>query len=172
MKNRYLNEEGEFIVRCSQLGNIMASPKKDELSVGAKTYVKNAFKETYLEYQLSIENKKLDKGILMENEAIRLISEKYKEPYIKNEERRSNGFIIGTCDVNHIDKIRDTKCSWDKTTFPLLPEDGKSSTYEWQGRGYMMLWNKEQFFLDYCLVDTPESLLKEWDDINLHQVSN
>ena len=35
--NSYLNDEGEFIVRCSALGSVMASPSKNELSVGAKT---------------------------------------------------------------------------------------------------------------------------------------
>jgi hypothetical protein len=171
MKNKYLNEEGEFMIRCSALGSVMASPKKAELSVGAKTYVKNAFKETYLEYETIIESPKFDKGNMMENEAIELISLKYGEPYVKNEEARTNGFIKGTCDVEFGNKIRDVKCPWNKSSFPLMPEDAKSTNYEWQGRGYMMLWDKEEFYLDYCLMDTPRELVPNWEGKDLHIAS-
>ncbi len=170
--NSYLNDEGEFIVRCSALGSVMASPSKNELSVGAKTYVKNAFKETYLEYKNVIESVKLDKGNLVEDEAIELISVLYNEPYVKNEELRTNGFIKGTCDVEYQNKIRDTKCSWSKSSFPLFREDGKNTGYEWQGRGYMMLWNKDEFYLDYCLMDTPEDLIPNWERLDIHQASH
>ena len=167
-KNNYLNKEGEFIVRCSALSSVMASPKKIELSVGAKTYVKNAFKETYLEYKNIIKSPKFDKGNIMEEQAIELISELYNEPYEKNEEERTNGFIKGTCDVSFENKIRDTKCPWSKVTFPLFEEDAKSTVYEWQGRGYMMLWNKDEFYLDYCLMDTPEELIPAWENEEIH----
>jgi len=168
MKNRYLNEKGEFIVRCSSLGNVMASPKKNELSVGAKTYVKNAFKETYLEYRTVIEGPKLEKGNIMEEKAISLIAYKYGEDYVKNDIMISNGFIQGTCDVAFGNKIRDVKCPWNKSSFPLMPEDAQSTNYEWQGRGYMMLWNKEEFYLDYCLMDTPRELIPSWESDELH----
>jgi len=171
-KSKYLNEEGEFIVRCSALGSVMASPNKAELSVGAKTYVKNAFKETYLEYEIFIESPKFDKGNMMEEKAIELISELYKEPYIKNEVERTNGFIKGTCDISFLNKIRDVKCPWNKSSYPLIPEDGKSPIYEWQGRGYMMLWNKDEFYLDYCLMDTPRELIPAWEGEDLHTASD
>ena len=166
--SRYLNSDGEFVVRCSALGDVMASPDNLKLSVGAKSYVKKAFKETYWKYDKIIEGAKLDKGIFMEEKAIELIAKYYGEPYVKNEEKRTNSFIIGTCDIAYDNKIRDVKCSWSKDTFPIQPEDAKSSKYEWQGRAYMMLWNKEEFHLDYCLMDTPKTLIPVWESNDLH----
>ena len=53
-----------------------------------------------------------------------------------------------------------------------MPEDAKSTGYEWQGRAYMMLWDKEEFYLDYCLMDTPEKLIPKWENKQLHQMSH
>ena len=170
--NSYLNSDGEFIIRCSALGQVMASPNKNDMSVGAKTYVKNAFKETYLQYRTVIKGAALDKGNLVEDEAIQLVSNLYNEPYVKNEELRTNGFIKGSCDVEYQNKIRDIKCSWSKSSFPLFREDGKNTGYEWQGRGYMMLWNKDEFYLDYCLMDTPEDLIASWERLDIHHASH
>ena len=170
--NKHLNDKGQLIVRCSSLGSVMASPNSDKLSVGAKSFVKNAFKETYLEYEESINTIQMSKGKIMEDEAIRLISLMYEEPYIKNEDNLSNGFIKGTCDVHYMNKIRDTKCPFSKKTHPLLPEDGEDSGYEWQGRGYMWLWNKDEFYLDYVLVDTPEDLIPKWEPMSIHRVEH
>ena len=171
-KSNYLNKEGQFFVRCSALGTVMASPSKLEISVGAKTYVRNAFKETYLEYENIIESPKFDKGNFMEEQAIKLVSDYYEEPYEKNEEKRTNGYISGTCDIAYGNKIRDIKCPWSKVTFPLFEEDAKSTQYEWQGRGYMMLWNKDFFYLDYCLMDTPKTLIPAWEGSDIHTVLN
>lgn len=168
-RNRYINEDGEFIVRASALGNCMASPNKTELSAGAKTYVKTAFKETYLNYSEELDLKQLDKGIVCENEAIKIVSKFYNEPYVKNEDRFTNGYIKGECDIAYKDKIRDIKCSWSKKTHPLTPEDAKSTKYEWQGRAYMMLWDKNNFYLDYVLMNTPDHLVPKYEDYELHR---
>ena len=34
-----------------------------------------------------------------------------------------------------------------------------ANDYEWQMRGYMMLWDCDTAIVDYCLVDTPEHLI-------------
>jgi hypothetical protein len=147
----------------------MASPNKDQLSAGAITFVKNAFKETYLGYEPDYQSDAMSKGVFMEGHSIELLSRFYNEPYEKNEETRTNGFIKGTCDIAFENKIRDVKTSASKKTFPLLPEDAKNTKYEWQGRAYMMLWDKDEFHLDYVLVDTPDSLIPKWESLDLHK---
>lgn len=167
--NRYLNDQGEFIVRASSLGDIMASPKETKLSAGAITFVKNAFRETYWGYEPDFQSDAMSKGVICEPISIELLSRYYNEPYEKNEETRSNGFVKGTCDIAFENKIRDVKTSASKKSFPLLPEDARNTKYEWQGRAYMMLWDKEEFYLDYVLVDTPDSLIPKWESPDLHK---
>jgi hypothetical protein len=45
------------------------------------------------------------------------------------------------------------------------------SAYEWQMRGYMLLYDREQWWIDYCLVDTPDDLCK-FEPVELHFVSH
>ena len=103
--NRYLNDQGEFIVRASSLGDIMASPKETKLSAGAITFVKNAFRETYWGYEPDFQSDAMSKGVICEPISIELLSRYYNEPYEKNEETRSNGFVKGTCDIEIIKLI-------------------------------------------------------------------
>jgi hypothetical protein len=175
-KRHWLNEDDELILRPSKIADVMASANKNELSAGAKTFLINAFKETYWGYEDGIEGEALSKGIAQEEDAIELVSKFYKEDYTKNEERRSNGFIRGTCDIFHeefgLKKIRDVKCSWSKKSFPITKDQARNTKYEWQGRAYMWLWDADEFHLDYCLMPTPESLLKPWENKDLHNVDD
>ena len=66
-----------------------------------------------------------------------------------------NSYVIGSCDVELTDAIIDTKCSWNIKTLQSNI-DGICKDYEWQGRGYLMLYNKPKFILFYGLMDTPE----------------
>ena len=90
--------------------------------------------------------------------------------YLKNTERLSNIFITGECDINAEDKIIDIKTSWSLETFPPSPEDINNKDYEWQLRAYMWLYNKPKAELAYCMVSTPDYLLKDWDNLDIHKV--
>ena len=46
-----------------------------------------------------------------------------------------------------------------------------ANDYEWQMRGYMMLWDCDTAIVDYCLVDTPEHLIG-YEQRELHIVSH
>lgn len=83
-----------------------------------------------------------------------------------------NEFIQGTCDIDTGKKIIDIKSSWDKKTFPKLPEKAYDSDYEWQVRGYMWLYNRESAEVAHCLVSTPEHLLNDYDNLTLHDCDN
>jgi len=159
-------------IRSSALGKIMTNPRKktEVLSAGCKTYIKELVKEDLFNYKSTIDSKYLTKGIDMEDTSIDLYNEVHGTLYLKNTERLSNEFITGECDINAEDKIIDIKSSWSLETFPASPEDVNNKDYEWQLRGYMMLYNKPKAELAYCMVSTPDYLLKEWDNLDIHKV--
>lgn len=67
------------------------------------------------------------------------------------------------------------KAAWSVASFPLCEEDIASTqraVYEWQFRGYMWLWDADVWYGQYCLVDTPESLLGGFEPLPLHIVSH
>lgn len=160
-------------IRASSLGLIMTEPKlkTEVLSVGAKTYIKKLAREFVYNFEEDISSKYMDKGIIVEDTAIALYNRVFFTDYKKNEERKTNDWITGECDIYTGKKIIDIKSSWSLATFPVLSEDGIDKQYEWQGRAYMMLWDCDYFENAYCMVSTPEELLR-YDQEDLHYVDN
>jgi len=163
-------------IRSSALGKIMTNPRKksETLSATCKTYIKELVKEDLFGYKSTIDSKYLTKGIDMEDTSIDLYNEVHGTLYLKNTERLSNEFITGECDINAEDKIIDIKSSWSLETFPASPEDIDTvkTGYEWQLRAYMWLYDKPKAELAYCMVSTPDYLLKEWDNLGIHKVDS
>jgi hypothetical protein len=166
----------EFRIRCSALGEIMADPTAaamkagEVLSVGAKTFIRKMAREDIFGVTQQITSKQMDKGIQCEQAAIELYNAAFFTSHAKNTERRTDDYITGECDIA-ADPIIDIKCSWSVASFPICELDGKDSGYEWQGRGYMRLWNVDRFRLAYCLVDTPDDLIG-FEQPELHKVSH
>lgn len=160
-------------IRASSLAEIMTDPKgKDEtLSVGAKTAIAKQAKEFVYGYDEKFSSKYTEKGILVEDRSIELLNSVLFTNYKKNTERKTNDWITGECDIFTGSKIHDIKSSWSLSTFPALSSDGEDKKYEWQGRAYMMLWDVDEFEIDYCLVNTPEHLIG-YEDKALHQVEH
>lgn len=162
----------KLTIRASALSAIMTDGKgKDELSVGAKTYVAKMAKEFIYGYDERISNKYMEKGLRVEDSSIDLLNAVRLTSYAKNTERRTNDWITGEADIVDTDKIIDIKSSWCLTTFPVLADQGEDKGYEWQGRAYMMLWDKPKFEIAYCLVSTPEDLVG-WESPLLHNVDH
>lgn len=159
--------------RASALSEIMTDPKsKDEvLSVGAKTAVMKLAKELVYGYDEQISSKYMEKGILVEDQAIALYNEVFFTNHQKNIVRMSNLWITGECDIFTPEKIIDIKSSWSLATFPVTAEAGKDKGYEWQGRAYMWLWDVDQFEVAYCLVNTPDELIG-YEQPDLHYVDH
>lgn len=159
--------------RASVLSEIMTDPKsKDEvLSVGAKTAVMKLAKELVYGYDEQISSKYMEKGILVEDQAIALYNEVFFTSHQKNIARMSNMWITGECDIFTPEKIIDIKSSWSLATFPVTAEAGKDKGYEWQGRAYMWLWDVDQFEVAYCLVNTPDELIG-YEQPDLHYVDH
>jgi len=163
-----------LLIRCSSLGKIMTEPKTkgDVLSVGAKTYLLDLAKQGVYRYQEEITSKYMEKGIAVENDAIVLYNEVNFTSLTKNTERREDEFITGECDLI-IPGVRgiDVKSPWSLATFPVVVEDCHDKEYEWQCRGYMRLWNVPAWEVAYCMVSTPEELLR-YEQPELHMVDH
>lgn len=171
-------------IRCSELGKIMTNPTKKEieagevLSKGAKTYLRQRAKQIFFEYTTEIDSKYIDKGNAVEQECIDLYNAVHFTSYEKNTVRKTNEFLTGECDVDDEpgDKILDAKSSWSLETFPATVDEAKqkqsASLYEWQGRGYMLLYERSQFELFYGMVSTPNEILKDWDNHSIHFVDH
>lgn len=165
-----------MLIRCSSLKLAMteARAKNAGLSESAKKVVEDEIRALYFGVREKISSKAMQKGIDCEQQSIDLLNNvefRLSKPYIKNTERRSNDWITGECDIYDPDTklIRDIKTSWSLATFPLFATN--ADDYEWQMRGYMMLWDCDEASVDYCLVDTPEHLIG-YEQRDLHIVSH
>lgn len=148
--------------RCSSIGKLMTEPKtakEGPLSVGAKTYIRELAAQELFGVDFEISSKALEKGILVEPEGIALLNHVRGFSLTKNAERRSNEFISGECDLIQPGRGHDLKCSWSLATFPICETDCIDKLYEWQMRGYMMLWDVPAWEVNYAMVNTPEHLI-------------
>ena len=150
------------------------NPSIFDLSAGAMSAVRDIVKQSkdVFDYNTQVTNNKLRKGIMCEKASIKLFNEVFFTDFKKNEVRKSNEWISGECDIEAPDTIYDIKTSWSKETFPMLPSEINIGAYEWQLRGYMMLYDKPKAALVYCLVDTPCDLLDFENNMSIHHVEH
>jgi len=172
-----------MIFRCSSLAKLMTNPrnKSESLSETAKSYIKQLAKENFYGYTSKVETKQMRKGTEYEMESISLVNSVwFGSNFVKNQLRETQGYLSGHPDIITDDSIIDDsiiddsiieiKTSWSLETFPALPEDADS--YEWQVRGYMHLFNKPRAFVIFCMIDTDDELLSDWDNRDIHKVSH
>lgn len=162
--------------RCSSIGKLMTEPRsKSEgpLSVGAKTYIRQLAAQEIFGVDFVVSSKAMEKGIECESYSIALLNTVRGLSLEKNTERKSNEFITGECDLfdEQTRRGHDIKTSWSISTFPIVVSDCEDKLYEFQMRGYMALWNAEEWEVNYCLVDTPDRLIG-FEPMELHFVSN
>lgn len=55
----------------------------------------------------------------------------------------------------------DVKCSWSDETFPLFDDVLKTALYVWQAKRYCMQANVPDWWVIYCLENTPEPLVMQ-----------
>lgn len=162
-----------MIFRCSSLAKLMTNPrnKSESLSETAKSYIKQLAKENFYGYTSKVETKQMRKGTEYEMESIGLVNSVwFGSNFVKNNLRETAGYLSGHPDIITDDSIIDIKTSWSLETFPALPEDADS--YEWQVRGYMHLFNKPRASVIFCMIDTDDELLSDWDNRDIHKVSH
>ena len=166
----------EIKFRCSSIGKLMTEPRsKSEgpLSVGAKTHVREIAAQDIFGVEFEVSSKQMEKGIVCEEQSIALLNAVRGLSLTKNAERRDNGLYTGECDLLHAPRRRghDIKTSWSIATFPISQADCEDKLYEWQMRGYMALWDADEWEVNYCLVSTPENLIG-YEPQSLHFVDH
>jgi len=157
----------EFKIRSSQAGKIMGSRG---LGKTGETYCKNWVKSQLFNREYEIKSKYLDKGNIMEDEALDLVADKLGlGMLIKNEKNYANDFMTGTPDAIPKNFIVDVKASWSWETYPFVDIQIPDKDYYWQAQVYMDLAKKKHYRLCYTLLDTPIHLIHreaKWHCIN------
>lgn len=158
----------------SSIGNLMttAKAKSEILSETAKSYIKKKAKEHFFGYSSSITTKPMIKGKDWEEDSIALVNQVRGTFYIKNKERFENEFLTGEPDIILDDMIIDVKTSWSLETWPATLDDGINKDYMWQLFAYCWLLDKPEAELIYCMIDTDDLLLGDWDNRSIHKVSH
>lgn len=147
----------KYQFRCSALGKIMS--KKGDLTQGNMTYLQELFIGEIYGIRKEVTSKYFEKGNYMEEDAVSMINKVFYpgQLLVKNKERKYDEHIHGEMDTLGPDGIiYDAKNAWDLFSF------GKADLtwdYEWQGIGYMKLWEKKKFRLFYSINNMPEHLL-------------
>lgn len=165
-----------MLIRASELHHIMGDGKGSELTVSAKTFLSDYAKEFVYGYNEVIDSKEMRKGIQCEAESIELYNSVFFTNYEKNAVRLTNEWVSGECDILICKKkVVDIKTAWSLKTFPATIEKVeatmKKSGYDWQLRAYMMLNDVGLGEIAYCMVSTPDELIK-YEQIELHQVDH
>lgn len=137
-------------------------PKKHliELSETAKTHLCDIYTSVHDGRNEDIKSKYMEKGLHIEEDAITLYCRHTGQFAVKNTEEKENAWIKGSKDFSTKQKkIVDTKVNWSIFQFNRLVGKPVNPVYIWQGKGYMWLWDEDEFDLAYCLLNTPEHLL-------------
>tara|TARA_R110002126_G_scaffold89252_2_gene213403 strand:- start:13910 stop:14680 length:771 start_codon:yes stop_codon:yes gene_type:complete len=170
-KNKLIIDLGKELIELNRNKNVVI------LSQTCKTWIKDSAKEYFYGYKSEITGKMLDKGHINEDTAILRLNYKLGTNFSKNEVRKENGWLTGECDIDHKEAktIRDIKNAWSMETFPAFEEDVnkkvKEAGYDYQQKGYLILWKYERAFIDYCFTPTPEDLLSSYDNMSIHTIN-
>lgn len=182
MANKQTKTAANKLVKITELTNTVVELKefKDtwELSTTAKTWIKETAKETFYGYHKQIETRYMDKGHANEDEGVQMVSDIMGTEYTKHVGRISLTWLTGECDILDQENgvIIDIKNAWDLSTFPAFKEDVnkkvKEAGYDWQQKGYLILYKCQKAYVAYCMTETPAELVPDWEDITLHQVNH
>lgn len=148
--------------RASGNGKLMTAPrtKGETLSETTKAYLVEVYIQLKYGRRPDIVNQFIQKGLMVEESAITLLSEITGAFIVKNEQHFSNDWVTGTPDIITPPLIRDIKSSWDIHTFFKSKMGTVNKDYYWQMQTYMDLTGCTEASLDYCLVNTPEVLIE------------
>jgi hypothetical protein len=152
----------KFKARCSSLGKLFTNPrsKTETVSETLKTYLNNWYLENKFGVSLDITSRYTDKGIQLEDEAIREYNKLFKTKHTKNDEFFEDDFLQGTPDIVSDDEVLDIKCSFSLSSFPMLEKKIPNKDYVAQLQGYMRLTGKKKAKLVYVLLDTPDEIIQ------------
>lgn len=130
---------------------------EDVLPTGCITHLEDIFRSQFWNRRRLLNNKYLEKGLCVEEDALELLSGIDGEPHWKNDQQFDNAYIQGCPDNIEPEIGRDTKSNYDMDTFDKAE---LTSLYSWQLKGYGWLTGIKNWELCYCLVNTPYHQLK------------
>lgn len=139
--------------------------EEDPLPDGAKSYLQLLWLEDNGFHDLSLleSNVALMKGHIVENQAIKLIGETLGLNLKKNEIRKTKGVLSGECDIVYkIDNhkiVRDNKSPETWKSFRNKNSNIETSYY-WQLVAYKHLYDAQETWLDYTLMNTPREIIE------------
>lgn len=148
--------------RSDEEKSVLDEVRRKSLSAGGKTHVRELAREAIYGFEpAEIETRPIMKGRAVEGDCIAMLARLTGRLLVKNAERRTNGLISGECDIwdAPIRHGRDVKAPYSMESMPIVLADCYDSGYEYQMRGYMMLWDAETWSVDYVLVSTPEEYI-------------
>lgn len=167
------------MIRCSSIASIMTNPrtKGEEWSETAKATMREIMRGNLFGVWKQLDDvKAIQKGRACEDSGIQLYNDVflYDLRKIETDGRRNNGIITGEPDLVAASSKKgvDIKVAWSLLTFPLTAEMCDSKGYEWQARGYMCLFDLPAWEIAYCAIDTPEHLLRDYDDRSIHIIDD
>ena len=133
--------------------------EKDELPDGAKNKLQEIWLEEqgFYDFSLLEQTFALQKGHLVEDKAIELINKVHNIHVLKNEERKTKGFLSGTCDMIYNSVIRDNKSPESWKSF-RKKNSNIEQQYYFQLVAYKYLYDAKETWLDYTLMPTPPEL--------------
>lgn len=159
-----------LLLHPSMIGQIMSGVKKGwtvENSLTCCRALVQIHREIKWSRKADTGNKYTKKGLAVEEDGLTLYSQITGIYFKKNEIRLQNETFDGEIDTFVGEEIlrakhtKDIKCSWDWTTFPSMLDTKPDSDYEYQGQGYMDLSGAETHGVVYCLINTPDFLIKK-----------
>ena len=153
----------QFKIRCSAIGQIMTNPrnKSELISETAKAHVIEWHVSRKYGRKKDITNQFIRKGLMVEEDAITLLSLTDGKMYLKNEMHFHDADITGTPDIINGTEIIDVKSSWDLWTFTKSRTNEIADAYWWQMQGYMALTGATSARVVHCLVDTPPQMIED-----------
>jgi len=162
-------DRSQILFRASQVGRLMTEPrsKSEILSETTKEYCREVYINVKYGRKKDITNKYIQKGLMVEEDSITLLSRFKKQMFRKNETRLQNEYITGTPDLfigENIEEaihVIDAKSSWDIFTFYKAKSEEINKLYYWQLQSYMWLTGAKSADLVYCLINTPDVLITD-----------
>ncbi|EXC34414.1 hypothetical protein ABLB95_15365 (plasmid) [Acinetobacter radioresistens] len=139
--------------------------KEHTLSEGAKSAIERWVKKDIYGFCDFQGNKYTEKGLTLEDNAIRAVQIQNFIGMQKNEKTFSNEYLEGTPDILVWNKGygRDTKCSWSGIQHPFFEREAvkkvRDNGYDYQMHGYMNLTKLKRWAVDFVLLPTPDHLI-------------
>lgn len=144
----------------SKLEKLELVKDKPHLSDTTLTHLSDVYTRVTTGRTEDIKSKYMEKGLLLEEDAITAYSLLTGEFHKKNKIRERNEFIEGEMDFEDVsDRVLDTKVNWSIFQFNRVASRPIKPLYWWQLQGYCWLFNKSKARLVYTLLNTPEHLI-------------